>query len=232
MRAFSLSPDSGHTLRDVDLVIFDFDGVIADSEVLSLGTLRDTLADFGIFQDLDEVRARFLGTSLKTISAYVSEHSPNGQAAQFGQSWQSRLFDKFRDDLTPMPNIMDVLEKLGACGIRHCVASSSSFERIAISMKAMNVTAHFDHIFSAEQVKRGKPFPDLFLHAAQEMSVEPSRCLVIEDSPHGVRAAMAGGMRVYGFVGGSHLQGLKDEHGALLCESGAEQVLHDLQDLI
>lgn len=216
---------------DVDLVIFDFDGVIADSEVLSLGTLRDTLAQFGIERDLDDVRAQFLGTSLKTINAYVAKHSCHGQPAQFAQAWQSLLFDKLRQELVPIPSIVEVLGGLGARNIPHCVASSSSFERIALSMEAMKLTDYFDHIFSAEQVARGKPFPDLFLHAAQEMKTDASRCLVIEDSPHGVRAAIAGGMRVYGFVGGMHLRGLEEDHGALLSQSGAEQVLRDLQDL-
>lgn len=220
------------TLDGVDLVIFDFDGVIADSEVLSLGTLQNALADHGLRLPLEEVRRLFLGSSLATISQFVAQNSPDGTATGFANTWQERLFDQFRAELKPIPMILPLLDWLTDQGIRYCVASSSSFERIGVALGAMGLENRFPDLFSAEQVENGKPAPDLFLLAAQRMGMEPAACLVIEDSPHGIQAAQAAGMRVFGFVDGAHLQDIQSVHERLLMDAGAELVLKGYAELL
>ena len=216
----------------IDLVILDFDGVVADSEVLSLDTLQATLVTYGISLDPDEVRARFLGASLATIAAYVETQSPGRSSDGFRWAWQDRLFAEFRRNLQPMPRITEALDWLRRAGIEFCVASSSSFERLEVALDATGLTGQFAHVFSAEQVSNGKPAPDLFLFAAQKMRRDPSVCLVIEDSPYGIQAARSAGMRAYGFVGGQHVQARRKEHEALLSEHGAERLLWGFDDLI
>jgi HAD superfamily hydrolase (TIGR01509 family) len=120
----------------------------------------------------------------------------------FDPKLRDRLHERFRAELKPVPGIVETLEKLPA---PRCVASSSRPERLRLVLGLTGLLSFFDgHIFSATMVKNGKPAPDLFLHAAREMGVLPERCLVIEDSPAGVEAAKAAGMRVFGFIGGAH----------------------------
>lgn len=206
-------------------VIFDFDGVVADSETFSLGTLRDALADFGLAMPLEEVRARFLGKSLKTIEAHVVAQKGCGAADGFAEAWQATLFATFRAELRAMPGVVSVLDALDRVQTPYCIASSSSFERLGVALSAMRLTERFTHVFSAEQVDRGKPAPDLFLLAATHLNVEPADCLVIEDSPHGIQAATAAGMRSIGFVGGDHLRDIEPEHETLLLAAGAALVI-------
>ncbi|WP_227270379.1 HAD family hydrolase [Roseobacter weihaiensis] len=220
------SKDTAPGLLDsIDLVIFDFDGVIADSEVISLSTLHRALADFGIYMSLSAVRERFLGTSMRTILRQVRILNPACSTAEFADRWQNMLFEQFRRDLAPVPGIVPLIDRLQDAQIRYCIGSSSSFERLGIALDAMALTSRFRHVFNAEQVVRGKPAPDLFLHAAQQLGTAPTRCLVIEDSPFGVRAAKAAGMRCAGFVGGVHMAGIRDDHAARLRAAGADLIL-------
>ena len=207
-----------------DLVIFDFDGVISDSEVISLTTLRETLNAFGLDLTAEEIREMFLGTSLKTIAAHVAEHG-TGDTDAFPEQWESALFKRFRAELRPVPHVLDLVNRLQQNGTAFCIASSSTFNRIDIALDAMGVTDRFAHIFSAQQVARGKPAPDLFEYAARKMGVTPAACLVVEHSPHGVRAAGAAGMSAGGFSGRQHLVDLQAEHSAALLAAGAEFVL-------
>jgi HAD superfamily hydrolase (TIGR01509 family) len=209
---------------EADLVIFDFDGVIADSEVISLATLQETLAQFDLSLSLDETRQTFLGRSLKTILDYVALHGTIDVSA-FGEVWENTLFDRFAAGLKPVPHVFDVLDMLDRKGTPFCIASSGTHERIGKALAAMDRDGRFEFIFSAEQVARGKPAPDLFEFAARRMGVPPEACLVIEDSPHGVRAASAANMRCIGFTGGQHLADRQAEHADLLRREGAAVVL-------
>ena len=212
-------------LDDVSLVILDFDGVIADSEVISLATLQEALASYGIDLSLDEVQRAFLGRSLSVIEAYVEDRSPSKAKADFAQTWQTSLFERFRAELRPMPHLLSLLEHLSERGLPYCIASSGTFERLGVALSALGLAGRFASVFSSEQVLRAKPEPDLFLFAAEQIGVRPEACLVIEDSPYGVRAAKTANMQCVGFVGGSHLQGISDEHGELLSQNGADFIV-------
>lgn len=225
LRPHAQTIDDPVDLAGTRLVLFDFDGVVVDSEVISLATLRSALEEFGLSFSLKEVREQFLGSSLASIGEYVANHSPRGNSTGLADAWQSRLFAEFRAGLTHMPDLLPFLDRLDAAEIRFCVASSSSFERLGVALEATGLAERFEHVFSAEQVANGKPAPDLFLFAAQQMNVDPTDCLVIEDSIHGIRAAKEAGMRALGFIGGSHLTHLREEHTGALETLGAESVV-------
>jgi HAD superfamily hydrolase (TIGR01509 family) len=218
-----LAADSA--LKRAELVIFDFDGVVADSEVLSLSTLQRSLSAFGIPLSLEKVREGFLGKSLRSILRYVRDHSPSRSADGFAEHWQHKLFASFREELAPVAGIECVLDQLALNNTPYCIASSGSFERIGVALEAMGLSHRFSHIFSAEQVSIGKPAPDLFLLAAQDMNVAPELCLVIEDSPFGVQAAKSAKIPCIGFLGGSHLADVAERHRAELMMHGANLVV-------
>lgn len=189
--------------RAVDLVIFDCDGVLVDSEVLAIAVLRETLAARGTDIPLAEAYRDFLGRSLSSVAATLHERYGHELTEADTAVLRAALFDRYRVHLQPMAGIASTLKRLGH---KVCVASSSQLERIRLSLEVTGLLDAFGpHVFSATMVRRGKPAPDLFLHAASAMQAEPGRCLVIEDSPAGIRAAQAAGMAVFAFTGGSHI---------------------------
>ncbi len=184
------------------LVIFDCDGVLVDSEPLSVQVLVDALNRRGVEIDEDEAYARFLGRSLSTLAQILHDDFDHSIDAAFLEDLRHELYDRFRLSLKPMPGIAEVLDALDCTS---CVASSSQLERIRLSLSLTGLLERFEpYIFSASMVENGKPAPDLFLHAARAMKTDPADCIVIEDSPAGIEAAQREGMAVFVFTGGSH----------------------------
>lgn len=189
----------------VDLVIFDCDGVLIDSEIISARMLVDALKGFGVTIDLDYVARHFLGRSYPTVLKTVRADFGIDLPPSFEEDYRARLLAAFARDLRIMPGARDVLDGMGR---DWCVATSSSRRRAEMSLELVGLTALVaGRLFTAGDVVRGKPAPDLFLHAAARMGADPSRCLVVEDSLNGIIAARAAGMRVWRFTGGSHLAG-------------------------
>ena len=207
------------------LLIFDCDGVLVDSEALACRTDAEVLTGLGIPTTADEIMSRFVGTSLKDMMAAIEAERGCRLPDDFAERLNRTLFARFETDLTPVPGVADALRALPH---RRCVASSSAPERIALSLRITGLAPFFDHIFSATQVRRGKPAPDLFLFAAAEMVFQPQDCLVIEDSKYGVQAARAAGMRVIGFTGGGHCG---PDHGDTLRDAGAHRVIRRMDEL-
>ncbi|MGB8398683.1 HAD-IA family hydrolase, partial [Bradyrhizobium sp.] len=140
---------------------------------------------------------------------------------------RERLYDRFRRQLKPIPHVADTLDALD---IPFCVASSSQPERIRLSLDIAGLKQRFDaNIFSATMVANGKPAPDLFLHAARALNVEPGDCVVIEDSPAGIAAAQAAGMTAFAFVGGSHAEGARLR--ATLAPLAPAAIFDDMREL-
>lgn len=217
--------------RQVEAVIFDFDGVVVDSEPISLGTLHASLQDFGVEIGLDEVRQRFLGKSIREIGPFVDAHGNRPAADGFSKHWQDRLFGQFRRELKPMDGVVSLLDRLDAAGIPFCIASGASLERLALSLDAVGLTERFgDQVYSVELVQRDKPAPDIFHYAADKLAIPRQACLVIEDAPAGIEGAATAGMRPVGFVGGSHLTGIRQTHASLLTNKGAERIIAKLED--
>jgi len=182
----------------VDLVIFDNDGVVVDSELLANRVLSDLLTEHGHPTTLEESIRDYLGGTLAGVRSIIRNRSGSDLPADFDDSYHERLFEAFATDLKPVPGIQAVLEGLE---VPYCLASSGTFDRIVRSLTITGLLDYFgDRIFSAEHVARGKPAPDLFLRAASTMRVPSSRCVVIEDSANGVAAARGAGMTVLGFT--------------------------------
>lgn len=186
-----------------DLVIFDCDGVLIDSEIISAQMLVAELEGLGVHIDLAYVARHFLGRSYPTVMATIRREFGLDLPGDFEERYRTRLLDAFARDLKIMPGVTGALERLA---VPFCIATSSSPRRAEFSLKLVGL-GHLagPRLFTASMVERGKPAPDLFLHAAAKMGAEPARCLVIEDSLTGVRAARAAGMEVWRFIGGSHM---------------------------
>jgi len=189
-----------------ELVIFDCDGVLIDSEVISARMLVTELAGYGVDIDLAYVARHFLGRSYPVVLQQIRDEFgvllPDG----FEADYRHRLLSAFREELRIMPGVREVI---GALGVGYALATSSSPARLAQSLALVGLENTFKgRITTAAEVSRGKPAPDLFLRSAQKACVPPERCLVIEDSLAGVRAGRAAGMEVWRFTGGSHLAGI------------------------
>ena len=179
-----------------ELVIFDNDGVLVDSEPLALGVLVSMLAALGWTVSLPEAVDLFLGGSIQRATDLASAHGcavPPDFAARFHE----RLFDSYRLELQAVPGVQAVLDRMT---VPYCVASSGAKARVALALGLTGLLPYFDgRIFSADDVREGKPAPDLFLLAARTMDVDPARCLVIDDSPLGIEAGNRAGMTTIGF---------------------------------
>ena len=209
------------------LVIFDCDGVLVDSEPISIAVLLDMVAKHGTSLSEEDAYDRFLGRSMTTISKVL--HEDYGFAASEADldEMRSNLFARFRTDLKPIPGIAETLRRID---VPRCVASSSQPDRIRLSLQLTGLLDLLDpHIFSATMVKHGKPAPDLFLLAASTMQVPPKQCLVVEDSPAGIEAAKRAGMRVFAFTGGTHARGGRLE--ATLASLNPDRIFNDMLEL-
>lgn len=185
------------------LVIFDCDGVLVDTERLTVGVEARVLTELGWPHTAEEVVARWMGRSSAAQLADLEDRLGAASTRTFDERTTAELLETFERELTAVEGIVVLLDHLEAAGVPTCVASSGTHERMR---RTLGITGLYDRfagrIYSATEVEHGKPAPDLFLHAAGRMGAEPSACVVVEDSVYGVRAGVAAGMTVYGFAGG------------------------------
>lgn len=192
------------------LVIFDCDGVLVDSEPISIAVLTEVIRDAGIEIPQDQAYQRFLGRSMGAIVADLEAEDGLAMTRVHLAEIRERLYARFRRELRPIAGVRAMLAGIDRA---FCVASSSQPERLRLSLEVTGLLETFEpHIYSSSEVRAGKPAPDLFLHAARSMEVAPKACVVVEDSPAGIIAAKSAGMRVLAFTGGSHVEpsGLRD----------------------
>ncbi|MAY87970.1 MAG: hydrolase [Pseudooceanicola sp.] len=188
-----------------DLVIFDCDGVLIDSELISARQLVATLARFGVQIDLPYVAKHFLGRSYGVVLSQIRGDFGIDLPEGFEATYRETLLAAFARDLKAMPGVRETVTRLA---VPYCLATSSSPPRVERSLQITGLTDLFaGRITTAAEVRTGKPAPDLFLLAAQKHGATPARCLVIEDSAMGIRAGLAAGMTVLRFTGGGHLAG-------------------------
>jgi HAD superfamily hydrolase (TIGR01509 family) len=210
-----------------EVVIFDCDGVLVDSEVIALGVMRRRLSEAGFRLTDQETRERFLGRRLDSSLSGIETELGRPLPETFRDGFSREIVSAFARDLKGIAGVREAVEGLRA---RVCVASSSGHKRLRLSLRVVGYETMFaPNIFSAADVAEGKPSPDLFLHAARTMGVAPKDCLVIEDSVAGVVAGRAAGMAVFGFVGASHFVAV--DEGAHLTAAGAE-LLFDTMALL
>jgi HAD superfamily hydrolase (TIGR01509 family) len=210
----------------IDLVIFDCDGVLVDSEVIACRAHAGVLTRYGYPITPAQVFDRFLGRSARQAHAEVEAELGRALPDEYHSALQDELYRTFEAELEAIAGVREVLDQIV---LPACIASSGSHQRMRISLGRARLYDRFaPNIFSASEVANGKPAPDLFLFAAQKMKVKPERCLVIEDSISGITAARAAGMTVLGFCGGSHCTPV---HAATLRAAGANGTFDDMRQL-
>lgn len=203
-----------------DAVIFDFDGVIADSEALANLVLAEHVTRLGVPTTLEDAYTRYVGKRWPEVVATIKEALGQPLPANFSDALMLATLKRFESDLQEISGATSFIRQLGA--VPKCIASSSTSERLSLCLQVLGLSADFPGtVFSADMVKRGKPNPDVFLLAAERLDVRPSQCLVVEDSVSGVRAAKAAGTTVFGLTAGSHIRSGQRER---LLEAGADYV--------
>ena len=213
--------------RPIDLVIFDCDGVLVDSETIAQELLRDTLAEHDLALPIDTVQRTFQGRSLPAVRETLKAEFGLALPAEAFGGMDATLLARFTHELRP---IAGIAELVAALGVPACVASSSHTARLRHALAVTGLSEGFGtNVFSADEVERGKPAPDLFLHAAARMGARPERCIVVEDSPAGIEAARAAGMEPVGFTAGSHACG--DAYAERLRAAGAVEIARTASDL-
>lgn len=179
-------------------IIFDCDGVLVDSEATSIGVIVDLAKEMGHSMDLDAAIAEFSGQSLQYCFNYIEDASGQKFPSNVANIYRTRSYKAFEESLKPIPGIHQVLERLT---LPRCVASNAPGDKIRLNLGLLKLSHFFgENIFSAYDIQKWKPEPDLFLHAAQKMGFAPKDCLVVEDSLAGVLAAKAGGFEVMGYA--------------------------------
>jgi HAD superfamily hydrolase (TIGR01509 family) len=212
--------------NNCSLVIFDCDGVLVDSEPIASRVLAELLTEIGFPFTMEQSIESFTGLSLATVLGQIEALWGRSLPTDFRQRLQDRDEAAFRAELQAMKGVAAAVESLP---MPSCVASSGTTRKIRTNLGTTGLLHLFDpHLFSAEMVARGKPAPDLFLHAAQSMGVAPADCIVVEDSVAGIQAARAAGMLPIGFAGGGHAG---PAYGAMLWEAGAETVIERMSEL-
>lgn len=209
------------------LIIFDCDGVLVDSEILARKVELEAYAGHGFEASLDEFSERFSGMSGEEVMREIEDELDKGLPQSLLDDIQVRIDDKLASELDAMAGVHQMLDSLDN---PRCICSNSSMERLNISLKRTQLHDRFrPYIFSAPEVgsKEPKPSSNVFLHAAQALESNPGETIVLEDSFHGITGAVSAGMRVVGFIGGSHTY---PTHAEKLMEAGAETTINKLSD--
>lgn len=208
------------------LIIYDFDGVIGDSEVLANEVLAAMVCELGVPTTLEASYRRYMGKRFSDVMAEIETARGQALPPEFPAVFQSRTLDRLRRDLVPVAGAREFIAAFA--GQASCIASSSSPDRLAVCLETLGLADTFgSRVYSASAVPRGKPYPDIFLHAASMMGVDPPDCIVIEDSVGGVEAARAAGMHAIGLLAASHIQ---PEQAEKLGMAGAHHVVASFAD--
>ena len=208
-------------------LIFDFDGVIADSEAIANTVLAETVTGLGHSTTLDQALARYMGRRWGEVAAEIESAIGKKLPADFSDQLKFATLKRFRTELKEVRGATNFIRRFAH--IPRAIASSSSIDRLQLCLSVLALEAEFGpHVFSADMVARGKPHPDIFLYAASKLGVNPNECLVIEDSASGVRAAIAAGMTAVGLCAASHI---RDGHDLKLRDAGAAHLAQSWSDV-
>lgn len=203
-----------------ELIIFDCDGVLVDSEPIANRILTRMLNELGLHISYEETMGAFVGRSMSSCVQIIEERLGRSLPADFIGTYNARSFAAFEEELQPMPGVTETLQRIR---FPVCVASSASHEKMRATLGVTGLLHQFEgRMFSATEVGRGKPDPALFLHAAKQLRAAPRACAVVEDTVVGVQAGLAAGMTVFGFA--------RAEDPVALAEAGA-RVFDDMADL-
>lgn len=212
---------------DIDLVIFDCDGVLVDSEIIACAADAEALRNIGYDITTQQVAQRFAGMPDKAVDTILEKEMGHPLPENFRVDIKRKVMEKYRTELQPIKGAKSLLSNLKT---NKCIASSSAPAKLALGL--VNTDLYelvYPHIFSTYLVVNGKPYPDIFEYAARQMGVSAARCLVLEDSVAGVMAAQAAKMKCVGFIGGAHCQ---PGHADRLKDAGAYRVIDQLEQFL
>jgi len=208
----------------ISLVIFDCDGVLVDSEPISCRVMAEALTAEGLPYTTEEIYRDFMGRAWADSLAIIEKRLGRPAREGFTEDFRAARDTALAAEVTPVDGVQGAIAAVESAGIERCVASSGNHEKIRLTLGETGLLPLFESaIFSATEVERGKPAPDLFLHAARSMGHEPERCAVVEDTPVGISAARAAGMTALGFVDNAPEESL--------VEAGAHRTFSDMSDL-
>jgi beta-phosphoglucomutase-like phosphatase (HAD superfamily) len=211
----------------VGALIFDFDGVIADSEAIANTVLAEIVTGLGHPTTLDQSLTRYSGQRWDEVIAEIEAAIGKPLPSDFSGQLKLATLARFRTDLKEVSGATNFIRRFSH--IPRCIASSSSIDRLQLCLSVLELEAEFgNHVFSADMVARGKPHPDIFVFAAGKLGVSPDECLVIEDSAGGIRAAVAAGMTAIGLCAASHI---REGHDAKLRDAGAVHLAQSWSDV-
>jgi HAD superfamily hydrolase (TIGR01549 family) len=211
----------------VGALIFDFDGVIADSEAIANTVLAETVTALGHATTLDQALARYMGRRWIEVVAEIEAAIGKPVPSNFSDQLKFATLERFRTDLKEVSGATAFIRRFSH--IPRCIASSSSIDRLQLCLAVLGLEVEFgSHVYSADMVARGKPHPDIFLYAAGKLGVNPNECLVIEDSAGGIRAAVAAGMTAVGLSAASHI---REGHDLKLHDAGAVHLAQSWSDV-
>jgi HAD superfamily hydrolase (TIGR01509 family) len=183
-------------------VIFDSDGVLVDSETISASVFQEMAGELGLRMDFSSAVEQFSGSSMKENLQFIQEHISGALPSGFEKEFRARTYEAFKKDLKPVDGVRELIQKLR---IPFCVASSGPPEKIRLNLGLVQLLEYFENkIFSSYDIDSWKPEPGIFLYAARSMGYEPEECVVIEDSAHGIHAALSGGFKVYALAKGEN----------------------------
>jgi HAD superfamily hydrolase (TIGR01509 family) len=215
-------------MSDFDLILFDCDGVLVDSEIIAAQVESKLLRDAGFDITAEDMCVRFAGMDWKNILLTIEQESDIPLSASLIDKSEKLLDRALADRVKIIDGVKFALSKITE---RRCICSNSSSPRLDMMLTRVGLKPYFaPHVYSAKDLgpDRSKPKPDIYLHGAKQFGADPARCLVVEDSTHGVHAARAAGMRVIGFTGGSHTY---PTHADRLTDAGAETVISRMVEL-
>jgi HAD superfamily hydrolase (TIGR01509 family) len=208
-------------MQKFELIIFDCDGVLVDSEPITNRVFGEMLRDLGMEVTLDDMFELFVGYSMTQCLTVISERLGKMPPPDFVQNYYARARVALEAELTAVPGVVEALDQIR---LPYCVASSGAQEKMRMTLGITGLLPRFEgRMFSATEVARGKPAPDIFLHTASKFGVRPAACLVVEDTPPGVAAGVAAGMTVYGYSA--------QTPAARLLAAGAHRVFDDMTQL-
>lgn len=208
----------------IALVIFDCDGVLVDSEPISCRVMAEALTAEGLPAATEDVYREFMGRAWEDSLAIIEERLGRPTREGFTEDFRSTRDAALASEVKAIPGVREAIAAIERKGVERCVASSGAHEKIRLTLGTTDLLELFENrIFSATEVERGKPAPDLFLHAARSMGVEPERCAVVEDTPVGIEAARAAGMHALAFVDNAPREALE--------AAGAHEIFDDMSEL-
>lgn len=207
-----------------ELTIFDCDGVLVDSELIANRVFCAMLNEAGLDVSLDDMFEKFVGRSMQYCYELIGKMLKRPLPEEFDVQLRQRTFEALKAELKAVRGIVEILDQLDERGLRYCVASSGTHEKMQTTLGITGLLKRFDgRLYSVTEVAHAKPAPDVFLHAAAKNATAPAYCRVVEDSPTGVQAGVAAGMTVFGYAGLTPRQ--------RLIEAGAHFVVDDMSEL-